>query len=170
MMGTSAAAVFRQRLEDGEIVILAVRPSKWFVVHLSWPLLVGVAIVAAAGLAGGRWFGQQVDGRMITLACAAVAAIRVVVACLQWLGRLYILTDRRVMRIKGMFHEDCYQCPLKKIGRIDMSDSAPQRLVGVADLLFHRTDGKAVPDSNWICLAEPQEVRQAVEEARKRAG
>jgi len=165
----ATSAVARERLEDGEIVILAVRPSGWFVVLLSWPLLVGAAAVAAVSLLARSWPGYNVDGHMVTLVCAAVAALRIAVACFQWQGRLYVLTDRRVMRIKGVFREDCYQCPLRNISEVHMSATLPERIVAVANLVFHRTDAKAVPDADWLCLANPREVFQAVQEAMRRA-
>jgi len=165
----SAPSAARQRLEDGETVILAIRPSMWLVMLLSWPLLVGVAVIAAVSLAARPWFGGQVGGRAVGMVCLVVGGLRVIVACFQWLGRLYVLTDRRVMRIKGVLREDCYQCPLRKISRVDLSAGAADRLVGVGNVLFERTDDKAVPDGQWVCLANPQEVRQMIEEARSRA-
>ena len=165
----ATSAVARERLEDGEIVILAVRPSGWFVVLMSWPLLVGVAAVAAISLVARTWPGYDVDGHMVTLVCVGVAALRVAISCLQWQSRLYILTDRRVMRIKGVFREDCYQCPLRNIREIHLSATLPDRIVAVASLIFHRADDKPVQDVDWLCLANPQEVRQAVREAMRHA-
>jgi hypothetical protein len=165
----AVAAAARERLEDGEIIILAIRPSGWFVLLMSWPLLAGVAAVAALSLVARSWPGYDVDGRMVTLVCLGVAALRVAIACLQWQGRLYILTDRRVMRIKGVFREDCYQCPLRDIREVHLLATLPDRLVAVASLTFHRADDKPVPDADWLCLANPHEVCQAVQEAMRRA-
>ena len=165
----ATSAVARERLEDGEIIILAVRPSGWFVVLMSWPLLAGMAAVAAISLVARTWPGYDVNGRMITLVCVAVGALRIAVACLQWQGRLYVLTDRRAMRIKGVFREDCYQCPLRDIREVHLSATLPDRLVAVASLIFHRADDKPVPDADWLCLANPHEVCQAVQEAMRRA-
>jgi len=165
----ATSVVARERLEDGEIVILAVRPSGWFVVLTSWPLLAGVAAVAAISLVAQTWPGYDVDGHMVALACVGVAALRVAVSCFQWQGRLYVLTDRRVMRIKGVFREDCYQCPLRNIREVHLSATLPDRIVAVASLIFHRADDKPVPDADWLCLANPREVCQAVQEAGRRA-
>jgi hypothetical protein len=165
----AVAAVARERLEDGEIVILAIRPSGWFVVLMCWPLLAGVAAVAAISLIARTWTVYEVDGQMVALACLGVAALRLAVACLQWQGRLYVLTDRRAMRIKGVFREDCYQCPLRDIREVHLSATLPDRLVAVASLVFRRADDKPVPDADWLCLANPQDVCQAVQEAMRRA-
>jgi hypothetical protein len=165
----ATSTVARERLEDGEIIILAVRPSGWFVLLMSWPLLAGVAAVAAISLVARTWPGYDVNGQMVALTCVAVGTLRIAVACFQWQGRLYILTDRRVMRIKGVFREDCYQCPLRNIREVYLSATLPDRIVAVGNLLFQRTDAKAVPDADWLCLANPREVCQAVQEAMRRA-
>jgi len=166
---TVASVMARDRLEDGEAIILAVRPSGWQILLMSWPLLVGVAAVAAVSLVASRYLAYDVDNHMVVLICLAVGAMRMAIAISQWQGRMYILTDRRAMRIKGVFHEDSYQCPLKKIRRVHLSSTLPERIVSVASLIFDRNDDKPVPDVDWVCLAKPQEVLQAVEEAIRRA-
>ncbi len=166
---TIASVTAQDRLTDGESIILAVRPSGWLILLMSWPLLVGVAAIAAVSLAASWYCAYDVDNSMVVLICLAVGAMRVTIACCQWQGRMYILTDRRVMRIRGVFNEDCYQCPLKKIRQVHLSSTLPERIVSVASLMFGRVDEKPVPDADWVCLANPQEVLQAVEKALRRA-
>lgn len=166
---TIATATVQDRLADGEAIIMTVRPSGWLILLMSWPLLVGVAAISAVSLAASRYCAYDVDNNMVMLICLAVGALRVTIACCQWQGRMYILTDRRVMRIKGVFNEDCYQCPLKKIRQVHLSSTLSERIVSVASLMFDRIDEKPVPDAGWVCLANPQEVKQAVEKAIRRA-
>ncbi len=166
---TIASATAHDRLAGGESIILTVRPSGWLILLMSWPLLVGVAVIAAVSLAASRYCAYDVDNNMVVLICLAIGAMRVTIACCQWQGRMYILTDRRVMRIKGVFNEDCYQCPLKNIRRVHLLSTLPERIVSVASLLFDRIDEKPVPDVDWICLANPREVHQSVEKAMRRA-
>ena len=44
---------------------------------------------------------------------------RVMGAVLQWMGRLYVLTDQRIIRLAGVFISDLYDCPLRKVSRIE---------------------------------------------------
>jgi len=162
------ALVPADRIEDGEIILLAVKPSLWFVVLTSWPVLVMAGVVAGATCVAQRAFDARVNTDVTALICAAVACTRLTLACFQWQGRLYVLTDRRVMRLRGMFHVDCYQCPLKSIAGIRLASSAPERAAGVANLLFDRDDGKDIPDGHWTVLAEPKQVFQTVSEAWRR--
>jgi len=166
---TGASAMAVGRLADGEAIILVVRPSGWLILLMSWPLLAGVAAVVAVSFAAKHYLACDVGSRMVLLICLAVGAMRLTIAISQWQGRMYILTDRRVMRIKGVFHEECYQCPLKKIRRVHLSATLPERIVSVASLMFERVDDKPVPDAHWVCLGNPREVLQAVEDALDRA-
>jgi len=166
---TIASATVQDRLADGEAIILTVRPSGWLILLMSWPLLAGVAAIVAVSVAASWYCAYDVDNNMVMLICLAVGSLRVTIACCQWQGRMYILTDRRVMRIRGVFNEDCYQCPLKNIRQVHLSSTLPERIVSVASLMFDRIDEKPVPDADWICLANPREVQQAVEKAMKRA-
>ena len=68
-----------------------------------------------------------------------------------------------------MFREDCYQCPLRNIREVGLAATVPDRLVAVANLVFRRADDKPVPDTEWLCLANPLEVCQAVQEAMRHA-
>jgi hypothetical protein len=155
-------------LEGGEVVILAVKPSRWFVWLMSWPVLVLAVVVLVVSFVAERFFAAAVDQRTVLLLCSAVGVARVVLAGFQWLGRLYVLTDRRVLRLRGVLREDVYQCPLKRIRRTHLSLTLPERLVGVGSLLFELDDSRCAP-GHWLDLAEPQEVQRLVEEALRRA-
>lgn len=41
-------------LDDGELILLAVKPSGWFLLLSSWPVL-----VAAAAVAGANWAAHE---------------------------------------------------------------------------------------------------------------
>src|SRR5262245_46491126 len=87
-----------QLLDGGEIIILALKPSLWFVpiVSLRW-LALAVLLFACAqwsGLAGYSWTLIQV--------ALIIAFGRLGYAMLQWASRSYYLTNRRVMRIRGV--------------------------------------------------------------------
>ena len=57
-----------------------------------------------------------------------VLAGRVMWAVLQWMSRMYILTDLRVIRLSGVFHVDIYDCPLRKIARTRLIYSMPRAI------------------------------------------
>ena len=160
------SAVAAEVLRDDETILLAVKPSGWFVLLASGPVL-----VLAALLAGGTLLARPVIGARtrdaLLLAGLAMALLRLMVASFQWLGRTYMLTDKRVMRVRGVMKADVLQCPLGEIRRIDQTASRCERLLGVGSLLFQAPGVDAV-ESAWVNIARPDEVREAIEEAIRR--
>jgi len=161
------AATVTRLLEDGEIVLLAVKPSRWFVLLVSWPVLLLAGAVMGVTWIAGRYCSATVDEPTVTLLCSVVAFVRVMLAGFQWLGRLYLLTNRRVMRLRGIIREDVFQCPLKRIRQTCVSATLPERWVAVSSLLFEFDPPRS--EGHWTYLASAKEVRQAVEEAREHA-
>ena len=155
-------------LADGEGVILAVKPSGWFVLLTSLPVMLVAAILTAAAYAAGDVFPPAIPRPMIGALCLAAASFRVMAACFQWLGRLYVLTDRRVMRVQGIRRVDVASCPLKKVRRTALSASTGERMLGLGCLDFQRDDGDA-SDLAWTHLARPAEIEEIVNQAIRRA-
>ena len=156
-------------LDDGEVILLATKPSGWFALLVSGPVLGGAALVAAGMLLAGPAVRIGARARQgVVLICLAAACLRVVLACCQWFGRLYILTDRRILRIRGIIRSDVFACPLRDIRRTTASAGLCERLLGLASLYFDLEDGEG-SDSAWIHLSHPEEIRQTIEEAIRRA-
>jgi uncharacterized membrane protein YdbT with pleckstrin-like domain len=163
-----AVAVPARLLEDGEIVILAIKPSGWFVVLSSFPVLVAAAAVAAVVHFTGEFLGSQATQRAVLALCVVAACVRVLVGALQWMSRLYVLTDRRVIRVRGVLHEEVCQRLLRQIANVTLAASAPERLMGVGSLYLDVAGG-AAGSIDWTYLARPGEVRQIVADAVSRA-
>ncbi|MHC4982163.1 MAG: PH domain-containing protein [Planctomycetota bacterium] len=155
-------------LRDDEVMLLAIKPSGWFVVLVSWPVLILAALIAAATQIAGTVFGAGVPWPELCLLCLAAGLLRLVVASFQWLGRVYVLTDKRLMRIRGVLRVDVYQCPLRQVTRTALEATRGERLLGLASLFFEADDLDA-REAAWTNLARPEEVRRVVDEAIRRA-
>ena len=169
-------------LHDGELIILAVKPSPWSILLNSGPVLILSGLVAAAGWFGRNTLAAVLPGQAVALACAAAALLRLLVAGLQWTGRLYLLTNLRVMRIRGVLRADVVQCPLRRILAVAVAAGRTERFLGVGNLCF-RTDRTSAappsgaapgglheaPDISWTQIARPAEVQRMVEDAIGRA-
>jgi len=155
-------------LQDGEEVILAIKPSGWFVLLVSWPVVVVAALVAAGVYVAVELFRASLPQQTVLLVCLVVAFLRVAVACFQWLGHLYLLTNLRVLRLRGVFRSDVFDCPLKRIRQTVLSATFLERLLGLGSLFFTTAESDA-PAAAWNCLSHPEEVRQTVEQAIRRA-
>jgi hypothetical protein len=169
-MAASAAAVrAADRLEDGEVVLLAVKPSRWFVLAMSWPVVLLAAVAAAGAYVLAGMVSWEINTRLVGLVCSTATCTRVIFACLQWMGKQYILTNRRVMRLRGVFHEELAQCRLKDLHEVHLSASPTEHLLGIGSLLFERADQRPAGDIHWILLADPKEAHRAVCDAWNRA-
>jgi uncharacterized membrane protein YdbT with pleckstrin-like domain len=158
-----------QLLSDDEVVILAMKPSLWFIILVSFPwLVVGIPIALAC------WWRKDITyfDYAGQIALASVLG-RLFFAVIQWLARFYVLTDRRILRIAGIFNIVVFECALIRIQNTNLLLSLGQRIVGVGTLLF-ATAGASNADAAWIHVHDPLEVQQqvqnAIENARRRYG
>ena len=163
------SAVAARLLDDGELVLLAIRPSAWFVVLVSGPVLAVAVVLGLGAYLADKGFGPSAPYRSVLYFCAAAFCARLVLAAFQWVGRLYVLTNRRVLWISGVLRVAVSQCPLPKVRATRLSATLGERLVGIGSLVFELRGGQEPPDA-WITIARPKEVQEQVESAIRRAG
>ncbi len=155
-------------LGEGEVILLAIKPSRWFVVLVSWPVLVAAVGAVFAAVATERITSIDLPGQTIGSVCLVGVALRLFVACAQWVGRLYILTSRRVLTIRGVLRVSLSDLPLKLIEGTAPMSTTGERVLGVGSLAFEQERGVA-PDTTWLHLSRAAEVRQAVDDAIRRS-
>ena len=164
--GAAAAmpAVPAEALNDGEEVILALKPSGWFVLFASWPVL------AAAVMIGVASYPLHLAGpyQLVPLACTGAACLRVVIACGQWAGMLYVLTNRRVIRLRGTTRPEVRSCILREIAGADVSTGTAEGLLGLGSIVFE-LHGGARPDICWVNVPDPRGVQETINQAVRRA-
>jgi hypothetical protein len=168
---TAAVMVPERLLNEGEIVILAIKPSIWFVAIVSWQVIaVGCIVPLAAHVTA--WLFETdlpVDQDTLNLICLAAMAARLCTACLQWMGRLYVLTNLRVLRIKGLLRPDVWSCLLTQISEVRLWSTALNRLIGLGSLQFigsstrQSTPCQVTADTAWIHIAQAARVQQIIQ-------
>jgi hypothetical protein len=99
----------------------------------------------------------------------AVALVRVSAAMFQWASRLYVLTNRRIMRIKCVLHVNVFECPLVKIQNTYLDFTLPQRLVRIGSIHM-QTAGTGGGNAVWEHLAQPTLVHTRLRNAIGRSG
>ena len=164
---SGAAAAALHALDGGELILLAIKPSGWFVLLLSWPVLLGAAVVAAGACVAQQWLLLALPVRLIYLCCTLVAMLRSAYACAQWAERLYVLTSRRVLTVQGTLRVRVSECTLKNIKKTALCASREESLLSVASLVFQDEQDRPVSPP-WLCLSRPAEVREVVEQAIRR--
>ena len=153
-------------LDGGEIVHFAIKPSPWFVLLLSL-----------------RWVGAAVCIACIALSLVATPTYRSYIlqgailfagaglgwATLEWVSRLYVLTNRRVMSIRGVVTAEMFDCPLDRIQHTRLSLSPTERVVRVGTIAFHTAGQGDRRAGSWRIIARPLEVHEKLRQAIARA-
>ncbi|MEM6392569.1 MAG: PH domain-containing protein [Planctomycetota bacterium] len=169
-------------LDGGELVLLVVKPSPWYIVLAALRPLAWIAVVTAGlvtlnnavvdlgwlGL-GERRLPRVVDSRDLILLGFGVGGARLFWQLLEWLSRVYVLTDRRVIRVKGVLTVQVFQCTLAKLQQTDLVFTVRERLFGLGTIGFS-TAGTGLSEAFWVMLARPLEVHKAVVEAMRKYG
>ncbi len=162
---TSAGMLLTQHLlQNGELVLLVLKPSIWYIALSSLWFAGGVLIVVLAAILldfpGNT--SAYLEGALF------VIAGRVMWAVLQWMGRLYILTDLRILRLSGVFKVDIFDCPLRRVARTRVIRSNRERLLRLGTIEIIPSD-ENVPFGQWQTIAKPLLVHDQVVAAINRA-
>lgn len=166
----SLSALLRAHvLRDGETIILALKPSLWLILFQS---IAFCAVVLLAYLAT-RVFADRTPPvyRVLSFnAAVLLIAGRLVWATLVWIGRLYVLTDQRVIRLTGVFHIDIRDCPLRKIESAEITYNVRERLCAVGSIeIQSKPNDDCCPPHIWQTVARPLDVHKELLAAIRRA-
>ncbi len=146
-------------LQDGEIVLMILKPSLWFLLITGLRFFAGVLIaVIAAVLFDERLMGKNIV--YINIGAALIAA-RLMWAILLWMGRVYVLTDRRIVTLGGVFAIDIFDCPLRKVARTRIIYTTRERIFRLGTIQIIPA-GDEMPDGLWQMVPRPMEVHEAI--------
>ncbi len=161
-------------LEDGEIVLLALRPSRWLLMAnlLGSLLIVGLALWAAVRVFGGTGAGAPgpsmralaLVGGLAVLAWLPVAAWFM----MDWRTHRYVLTNRRVLSMVGMVRPFVAEAPLAAVRRVELVRTPWSRPLRIGTVRFVNPHGLELV--RWSLVSRPVEVRRTVLEALHRYG
>ena len=146
-------------LGDDEVVIFAIKPSLWSILFVSFKI-VALAVIALWCII---FFGEflqigQLAKRMAEI-CGIIIIGRLGFGFLQWLSRCYVLTDRRLIRIRGVFTIDIFQCSLENIQNTFMVMTLPQRFLKLGNIEL-TTAGTSRVEAVWRHCRDPLSVHQ----------
>jgi hypothetical protein len=146
-------------LRDGEVVLLILKPSIWFILLSSLRFIALTLILTIAA----KVFNQHLAGPYRGYAELGTSLIvgRLMWATLVWMGRLYILTDMRILSISGVFNVEVFDCPLRKVARTRLIRNVEDRVVGVGSIEIIPQD-ESYPFGLWQTLARPKAVHEQI--------
>ena len=166
-VATAKAAAKLEMLGGDEVIQLSIKPALWFIplVSLGWIVGVAVLVVALATGVHGSWARE---GLFACQALIGVAALRLAIATLQWASRLYVLTNRRVMRFTGVLSVRVAECPLARISAIDLQAPPYGRVLRLGSIRMQPVD-TSLPAVTWDDVAHPHEVHEILERAIRKS-
>jgi len=157
-------------LQNGEEIILAVRPSIWFVFLRSLPGMMFMVVILASLWIFDR-FGGSVSGSTVTvlvivgLACTAMQIIR---AAVRWRGRFYVLTNLRLLTFHGGFRQEVYECVLQRVTDVVVVYYGIERAFGLGSLAF-TIEASPYARPGWIHIRGVDRILEEVGRAVARA-
>jgi hypothetical protein len=165
-MSPIAALWSGQILRDGEVVLLMQRPSRWFILLSGLKFhAVCVILMIVAAIYDER-LGNNAR-QLIELGVFAMAG-RLMWAVLQWMSRLYILTDLRILRISGVFSTNVFECALRQVARTFLEVTVQEKLCRIGSILIVPQD-EDTPIGTWQMVSRPRRVHEKVAAAINRA-
>lgn len=171
-VASSVAALAGSVLDGGEIVLLAIKPSMWRPLFDSAPWLVTCCALAVVL----TWLQAPLPG--LSLATTAqlillVGLARVGLAVVKWVPMWYVLTNRRVIDIRGVRRPRTAACRLLEIRNTYLHASVAEKTVRVGTITFV-IDRPDRTSRLWQSVARPEEVhakiRRAIENAIDQQG
>ena len=157
----AAAMLPGELLQPSEIIILLLKPSPLFILLAPLKTLAVIAVATLGAIGVNDYFLLGVTRRDILLAGLALIGLRLFWQFLEWLSRVYVLTDQRVIRVRGVLRVSVFESPLERIQHTETFFSIRERLFALGTLGF-ATAGTGVIEAAWQMIANPLEVHQTV--------
>lgn len=154
-------------LRDGEVVLLILKPSLWYILFSTMRFAAAVLILT---IGAALWAQRSSANAGPHYAEAAILLIagRAMWATLHWMGRLYVLTDQRILRLAGVFTIEIFDCPLRRVAQTRVTRSFRERLWRLGSIEVLPADDTKLPGV-WQTVRRPVEVHEEVQDAIRRS-
>ena len=87
----------------------------------------------------------------------------------EWASRVYVLTDRRVLRRRGVLAPTVYSANLNALRRIELLQTGLDRTLRTGTVTFS-TRHEGHYEAAWVMVSDAERVIALVEETRRRYG
>ncbi|MAJ45699.1 MAG: hypothetical protein CBC35_00035 [Planctomycetes bacterium TMED75] len=166
-----ASPSVQQLIQDDETVLLVIRPSPWFIlIDGAWVYFFFITLaLLLAWLAHQPWSPVIIPETQIFPLLATVLSIRVVWKFLDWANRIYVLTDQRIMRRRGVIQFSLIEAPLGRIQHSAIFTRVVERVLGLGTIGF-ATAGSGQFEVIWEMISNPLTVHRTVNDAVERYG
>ena len=142
-------------LNEGEEIVLDLRPHPWFLAKEILAVVVALAIVIV--------LYAKVDNdiaRYIGLGLLAVATLWLAIEVIQWRTTEMVLTGDRLIYRTGILSKSGREIPLERINDITFSQTFFERIIGAGDLLIE--SGGERGQQTFTDILRPQRVQNQI--------
>src|SRR3982751_6312376 len=110
-----------QILQEDEIVLLLTKPSLFYIFYTSF-MFIGVTLAVGAMASQSLWLTATTPLTQSTIALVVVLLCvgRFMWARLVWTSHIYMLTNRRIVTIKGVINIHIFQAHLSKMQKSEL--------------------------------------------------
>ncbi|MEO0515111.1 MAG: PH domain-containing protein [Planctomycetota bacterium] len=163
----AATMIPAELLQPGEIIILLLKPHPLYILLYPLKTLTIMSLFTLLGVLLARDAGSYDLAQNIVLAGSLLIIARLFWQFLEWLSRVYVMTDQRVVTVAGVLRVRVTDTPLSNITHSELFFSLRERFFALGTLGFN-TAGTAFTEAYWVMVAKPLEVHAKVVQTLKR--
>jgi hypothetical protein len=97
-----------------------------------------------------------------------ILAARLMWSAMQWMGRLYVLTDLRILSLSGVWTVNIFDCPLRKVARTRILHTMRERICRLGSIEIIPLD-ETYPIGMWQMVSRPVAINEQIVAAINRA-
>lgn len=163
----AATMIPAELIQPGEIIILLLKPHPLYI--LLWPLKTLTILLLLTLL--GVMIARDVEAYDLAQNFVIVGGLLIVARLfwqfLEWLSRVYVMTDQRIIAVAGVLRVRVFETPLTSITHSELLFSLRERFFALGTLGFY-TAGSAVGEAYWVMVGKPLDVHAKVVQTLKR--
>ncbi|MEE9404620.1 MAG: PH domain-containing protein [Algisphaera sp.] len=169
MHNRAGALLPRDLLQPGEIIVLLVKPSALYIALSCLKSLTLIVLLTVLGVSIARATDTHDLAQQLAIGGLVLLLARLAWQFFEWLSRVYVITDQRIITVSGVLQVRVFEAPLKQIAHSELFFSLRERLFALGTLVFS-TAGTARSEAAWEMVANPLDVHAKVVKTLKRYG
>jgi membrane protein YdbS with pleckstrin-like domain len=162
----AARVLPQEMLHDDEVVLILTKPSLWFVLLTSFRFILATVLL---GVLAVRFQSQvNLSAQTIGAVTALVCVGRLFWAMLVWSSHTYMLTNQRIVTIKGVLNTTMTQAHLRKVQRTVLYRPLYLKFFGIGTVGIG-TAATTDFEATWVMIARPLPTHEAIVAAIRKA-